>query len=89
MVTKTIINPEKLKTPSEIADVIALLDEFEKINQVPAAIVMRQNLSFGESYSILSETDARNNLQKVRGRDIYLKVWSKQYFIDLLASYRA
>lgn len=87
MAIKTIPNPEMLKNPTEITDVIVMLEEFEKLYHQPAAIVERQNLSLGASYSVIAESEAKSRLQKWQGREIYLKYWSKQHFLDLQSRY--
>ncbi len=80
MATKTIPNPETLKDPAEIADIIFQLKDFKRLYGTPAVVVERQNLSLGGSYSILAEKDVQPQLGKWHGSEIYLRCWSQDYF---------
>lgn len=83
MITKAIPNPEKLNRPSEIADVIRQIDEFERMHHEPAVVVKRQNLSLGVSYDILSLYNVQREIGKWHGPECYLKFWERPYFIQL------
>ncbi len=87
MVTKTLTNPEMLRSKSSIIDVIQSIEEFERMNKTSGAIVKVQNRSLGAYYDIVSLKDAQQNYRKWVGCDIYLKFWEKNYFLDLLRNY--
>ncbi len=84
---KTIPNPEAIKDKSDIDGTIAELEEFERMQGMPAVVVKRQNLSLGSSYDIVLAEEAKRRLGKWEGSEAYLKLWDKNYFIELRKNY--
>jgi len=87
METTAIHNPERLENIVEVAEALSRLEKFEQLNNKPAVVVKRQSLSMGASYDIISFEEASKNIGILRGRELYIKYWTKEYFLDLKKKY--
>ena len=84
---KTIPNPEAIKDKKELDDIIAQLEDFERVHGKSAGVVKRQNISLGSSYDIVTAEEAEPQLGKWVGSELYLKFWPKSVLYGLQKKY--
>jgi len=72
-------DPSKMN-PREAEEALARLEAYEKKYSVKAAIVKIQNLQLGSSYNVMPLDDAEEGMKDKQGPEIYLEIFTKDYF---------
>ncbi len=77
------VNPKRIRTLTQLENVLDALDAYEKKRTCEAVVVLKQNIQLGGSYKIVSKEEAIKGIDNPRKCEWYIKFYPRSYFEDL------